>query len=364
MDLAYRLARPVLFSMDAERAHRLGLVLARRAARSPALLTLVRRRYAAPPDPRLAVEAFGLRFATPLGLAAGLDKDGEAIDFWAALGFGFVEVGTVTPGDGQPGNEPPRLERLRRDRAIVNRMGFNNRGAPALAARIARRRSTIPLGVNLGKAKVTPLERAPDDYAAALEPVFPGAGYVVVNVSSPNTPGLRSLQSVEALVPLLDRINEANTRLADRHGIERRPILLKIAPDLADDDVDAVAELAITKGLAGLIATNTTSNLALASEPPRIQGGLSGPPLAPRALELARRLYRRLGDAVPVVGVGGIRSAEDAYLRIRAGARLIQIYTALIYEGPGLVSSIVRGLGDRMAKDGYASIESLVGVDA
>jgi dihydroorotate dehydrogenase len=364
VDLGYRLARPLLFSLDAERAHRLILRAAGLASRSRFLLAIAKVLYAPGNDPVLHTEAFGLDFENPLGLAAGLDKDGEAIDFWAALGFGFVELGTVTPGAGQPGNDRPRLERIREDDAIVNRMGFNNKGAAHLAAMLAKRRSTIPAGANLGKAKVTPLEDAPGDYEATLAEVFDHASYIVVNVSSPNTPGLRDLQSISALESLLDRVLAANRRLATERRSPPRPILLKIAPDLADGDVDAIAELAKAKALSAIIATNTTLRHELASRRPKIQGGLSGPPLAPRALELVRRLYLRLGSAVPIVGVGGIRSADDAYVRIRAGATLVQIYSGLIYEGPGLVATIVRGLGARLRKDGYDSIRRVVGIDA
>lgn len=365
MDLAYRLfARPYLFSLDAERAHVTTLRLAGRAARSPELCQLAAALYAPTPSPRLRIQAFGRTFENPVGLAAGLDKDGEAIDLWAALGFGFVELGTVTPGDGQPGNEPPRLVRVVEDRAIVNRMGFNNHGAPALARRMAARRTRIPCGANLGKAKVTPLEQAPDDYEAGLRAVWPHADYVVVNVSSPNTPGLRDLQAVSALEPLVARVVATSRALAAEQGRPRVPVLLKIAPDLADSDVDAVAELAAGSGLDGIVATNTTLRHDLLSRAPGIAGGVSGAPLAPRALELTRRLFRRLEGRLPIVGVGGIRSADDAWARIRAGATLVQVYTGLIYEGPGLVGSIVQGLDQRLQQSRYDELADAVGVDA
>lgn len=360
----YGLARPLLFSLDAEKAHHLILGSAELSTRIPGALALTRAIYAPPIDPLLKTQAFGLTFTNPLGLAAGLDKDGAAIDFWAALGFGFVELGTVTPKDGQPGNDRPRLERIREDDAIVNRMGFNNRGAPHLATQLAKRRSKIPAGANIGKAKTTPNEDAARDYEETLEAVFTNASYVVLNVSSPNTPGLRDLQTIDVLEALLDRVLAKNQRLAIERGETPRPILLKIAPDLADEDVDRVADLARAKKLAGIVATNTTLRHDLATRAPKIQGGLSGPPLFARANELARRLYRRLEGSLPVVGVGGIRSAEDAYRRIRAGAQLIQLYTGLIYEGPALVGNIVRGLGAQIRKDGYDSIDRVVGVDA
>jgi dihydroorotate dehydrogenase len=351
----YRALRPILFALDAERAHHLGLASAAFAARHPSLLSAVRSTYAPPPDPRLAIDCFGLRFASPVGLAAGLDKDGVAIDLWAALGFGFVEVGTVTPGDGQPGNDKPRLERIIDDEAIVNRMGFNNLGAPHLATKLAARSTKIPVGANVGKAKATPLERASEDYVQAIEAVAPHADYLVVNVSSPNTPGLRDLQAVSSLEPLL-------TRIIDATG-SKRPLLLKIAPDLADEDVDRVADLAVSLELDGVVATNTTLRHDLLSKKPSIAGGVSGAPLGPRAEELVRRLKRRVRE-LPIVGVGGIRTAEDAYRRVRAGATLIQVYTAFVYGGPSLPAKIATGLSERLARDGFASLRDAIGIDA
>lgn len=363
MDAYRSIARPFLFRLDAEAAHDTTLAWAARASASPALCGLAKRMYAPRESESVKVKAFGMHFRNPLGLAAGLDKNGVAIDLWAALGFGFVELGTVTPGEGQPGNEPPRLVRIVEDGAVVNRMGFNNHGAPALARRMEQRRTPIPCGANLGKAKVTPLEQAPDDYEATLRATWPFADYIVVNVSSPNTPGLRDLQAVDSLGPLLARVVAVNRDLAsDVRG--PRPVLLKIAPDLADDDVDAVADLAVDRGLDGIVATNTTLRHDLLSRAPGIAGGVSGVPLGPRALDLTRRLFRRLEGRMPIVGVGGVRNAEDAWTRIRAGATLVQVYTGLIYEGPAMIASIVEGLGDRVRKAGYASISEAVGADA
>lgn len=364
MDLSYRLLRPLLFRLPAERAHDLALAGAAFAARHPLWLRLVAAWFRRPPDPILASEVFGLRFDNPIGLAAGLDKNGVAVDFWAALGFGFVEVGTVTPGAGQPGNEPPRLARLVKDRAIVNRMGFNNRGAEALGASLARRRSRVVVGGNIGKAKVTPLEEAAEDYERALVPIWPQVDYVVVNVSSPNTPGLRSLQSTESLRPLLERVESANRRLAEAHRARPRPILLKLAPDLHDADLEAVANLALELRLAGLIATNTTLDRSGLSAPAPIEGGLSGAPLTARALACTRRLYRATGGRIPIVGVGGIHTPAQAYERIRAGASLLQVYTGLVYEGPRLVADLGKGLASFLRRDGFESISSAVGVDA
>lgn len=357
----YGLARPLLFSMDPERAHHLVLQGSAFAARHRWITQLTRSVCAPKTSPFMAMDAFGLRFPSPIGLAAGLDKNGDAIDLWAALGFGFVEVGTVTPDEGQPGNPPPRLERLVEDQALVNRMGFNNLGAPQLARHLKARRTAIPVGANVGKAKVTPLEGAADDYEKCIAAVFPHADYVVLNVSSPNTPGLRDLQAIGSLRPLLSRAMSCNQSLAEQHGRSPRPILLKISPDLADDDVDAVADLALETGLSGLIATNTTLSRDGLSRAPKIEGGLSGAPLKSRALSLTRRLYRRLENKIPIVGVGGVGSADDAWERIRAGATLIQIYTALVYQGPVLVAKIAAGLEDRARKAGYDSLARAVG---
>ena len=364
MDFAYRIARPGLFRLGAEPAHRLTLRLASWVSARPVLCRAVESWYAPPVDSRLEVEAFGLRFAHPLGLAAGLDKDGEAVDFWPAVGFAFCEFGTVTPGDGQPGNAGPRLERLVEDRALINRMGFNNRGAASLAGRLARRRTRVPCGANLGKAQKTAFKDAAEDYARGLSAVWPQADYVVVNVSSPNTPGLRDLQAVRSLRPLLVRVLADNRRLSETHEKPERPVLLKVAPDLADEDVDRMADLAQDLKLSGLIATNTTVRRDALTGRPRIEGGLSGAPLAARAEAVLRRLYRRVGRQLPLVGVGGIRSADDAYRRVRAGATLLQLYTSLVYEGPSIVRGIVTGLRDRLVEDGYDAIGLAIGTDA
>jgi dihydroorotate dehydrogenase len=360
-DPLYRLARPLLFRQEAEDAHELTLRWASRVARSRILSAAVRALYAPRLDRRLEQRVFGLTFPSPIGLAAGLDKDGVAVDLWAALGFGFVEVGTVTPGAGQPGNDRPRLERIVEDRALVNRMGFNNRGAEGLAARLAQRRSRIPVGANLGKAKHTPNDRAVDDYLAGLRSVFAVVDYVTINVSSPNTPGLRDLQAVESLGPLLLRLVEENRALAQRHDSSARPLLLKISPDLADEDLDRIADLAERTGIDGLIATNTTVRTDLLSRPPSVQGGVSGPPLAARAHSCVERLYRRLDGRLPIVGVGGIENERDAYARLAAGASLVQIYTALIYRGPGLVRSLTHGLLAQLRGAGYSTLGEIIG---
>ena len=344
---AYRLLFDhVLTRTDPERAHHAAFRAIRAAA--PATRPALRRRVAGEP-----VEAMGLRFANRLGLAAGFDKNAVGIDALAALGFGHVEVGTVT-GEAQPGNPTPRLFRLPADRAVVNRMGFNNDGAEVVAARLAARAADVArrarpgpvLGVNIGKTKVVPEEEAVRDYEKSAGLLAPYADYLVVNVSSPNTPGLRDLQAVEKLEPLLTAVR----RRADQVVTGRRvPLLVKIAPDLSDDDVLAVADLAGTVGLDGIIATNTTISRAGLSTPAdeveRIgAGGLSGAPVRERALEVLRLLKGRVGDDLTLVGVGGITTAEDARARIEAGATLVQGYTAFVYEGPLWPSRIARGL--------------------
>jgi dihydroorotate dehydrogenase len=296
------------------------------------------------------VEAMGLTFPNVLGLAAGFDKNAVGIDALAALGFGHVEIGTVT-GEPQPGNPRPRLFRLPADRAVVNRMGFNNEGAEVVAQRLAARRRGLGkrkgpvLGVNIGKTKVVSEHQAIGDYEKSTRLLAPYADYLVVNVSSPNTPGLRDLQAVEKLEPLLRSVR----RRADEVTAEPIPLLVKIAPDLSDDDVLAVADLALAVGLDGIIATNTTIGRdGLATATRKIveigAGGLSGRPLAERSLEVLRLLKERVGDDLTLVGVGGITTVEDARARLDAGATLLQGYTAFIYEGPLWPNRIVRGL--------------------
>ncbi|MFF1961332.1 quinone-dependent dihydroorotate dehydrogenase [Streptomyces sp. NPDC058220] len=357
--------RLVFRRMDPEQAHRLAFRWIRLAARIPVLRTVVAA-VLAPRFPELRTEAFGLRMHGPFGLAAGFDKNAVAIDGMAMLGFDHIEIGTVT-GEAQPGNPGKRLFRLVADRALINRMGFNNEGSAAVAARLAARtpvfRTTV--GVNIGKTKVVPEGEAIGDYVTSAERLAGHADYLVVNVSSPNTPGLRSLQAVDQLRPLLTAVREA----ADRTVTDRRvPLLVKIAPDLADADIDAVADLAVDLGLDGIIATNTTiardglgltSGTALTAE----TGGLSGAPLKARSLEVLRRLYARVGDRITLVGVGGVENADDVWQRILAGATLVQGYSAFIYEGPFWSRAIHRGLAARLAAGPYATLADAVGAD-
>jgi dihydroorotate dehydrogenase len=325
--------------LPAETAHRLGFALIRVAASVPGVPWGLRR-LLAPADPALRVSALGLDFPGPLGLAAGFDKDGVGVLGLSALGFGFVEVGTVTAYP-QPGNPRPRMFRFASERALVNRMGFNNHGAAALSARLrllrsSRSRGFRPVaGVNIGKTKAVPEDEAVADYVRSAHLVADVADYVVVNVSSPNTPGLRDLQAAGKLRPILLAVRVALDEASPRRRV---PLLVKIAPDLAEPDLDAIADLAIELRLDGIIATNTTisrdglrDSAAVASAGP---GGLSGPPLAARALEVLRRLHARTGDQVVLIAAGGIETPDDARDRLAAGATLLQAYTAFIYEGP------------------------------
>jgi dihydroorotate dehydrogenase len=325
------------------------------------------RRLLGPRDPALRVSALGLDLPGPLGLAAGFDKDARGIDALAGLGFAFVEVGTVT-GHGQPGNPRPRLFRLVRDRAVVNRMGFNNAGAAAVRDRLLRRRQRrhldVVVGVNIGKTKAVPEAEASDDYVRSARLLAPLADYLVVNVSSPNTPGLRNLQAVEQLRPLLAAVASA----ADAAAGRRVPLLVKIAPDLADSDVLAVADLALELGLEGIVATNTTTSRDhLVTPTTQVQavgaGGLSGPVLAERSLEVLRLLRSRVGDRLVLISVGGVCGADDAWARVRAGATLVQAYTGLVYGGPLWPRRVHRGLARRLRAAGYTSIADAVGAD-
>ncbi|GFH38575.1 quinone-dependent dihydroorotate dehydrogenase [Streptomyces pacificus] len=351
--------------MDPEEAHHLALRWIRLAVRVPVLRTLAAA-VLAPRHAELRTEALGLRMHGPFGLAAGFDKNAVAIDGMSMLGFDHVEIGTVT-AQPQPGNPRKRLFRLVPDRALINRMGFNNDGSAAVAARLAARREVFRtvVGVNIGKTKTAPEEEAVADYVTSTERLAAHADYLVVNVSSPNTPGLRNLQATRALRPLLRAVREA----ADRTVTGRRvPLLVKIAPDLADEDVDAVADLAVELGLDGIIATNTTlarDGLGLRSDPALAAetGGLSGAPVKERALEVLRRLYARVGDRVTLVGVGGIEDAEDAWRRILAGATLVQGYSAFVYEGPFYARAVHKGLAARLAASPYATLAEAVGAE-
>jgi dihydroorotate dehydrogenase len=360
--LYHRLVRPLLYSLSAETAHHLAMQALSVASGSDgacgALSRILGSRAVS-----LRVDAMGLSFPNPIGLAAGLDKDGVAIEALRALGFGFLEVGTVT-AQPQPGNDRPRLFRLPRDRALINRMGFNNRGARELRERLSRLpRTPTPLGINIGKTKLVPNSEAIADYVQSAQLLGPFADYLVINVSSPNTPGLRDLQAIDTLRPLLGAVRKA---LDDVQRDRRVPLLLKIAPDLADADIDAIADLALELALDGIIATNTTlSRAGLASSQASVEacgaGGLSGRPLKARALAVLQRLYARVGERVALIGAGGIETADDVWERLSAGASLVQIYTAFIYDGPLLAVRLSRQLEERLAAAGLANVSQLRG---
>jgi dihydroorotate dehydrogenase len=349
--------------LPAESAHHVVFALLRLGLWLRPIRALVGR-WARPSDPILRVHVLGLDFDGPVGLAAGFDKDALGPDALGALGFAFVEVGTVT-AEPQPGNPRPRMFRLTADRALLNRLGFNNRGASFAAARLARRRANEPtiVGVNIGKTKVVEEHRAASDYAKSASAIARHAAYCVVNVSSPNTPGLRNLQATDALRPILAGVREA----LDLESAGRRvPLLVKIAPDLSDDDVDAVADLALELGLDGIVATNTTiSREGLATPREDVAalgaGGISGAPVKKRSLEVLDRLRARTGERLVLVSVGGIESVDDAWERIQHGANLLQVYTGFVYGGPFLPRELHRGIADRLRKGGFKSLDDAVG---
>ncbi|WP_431955658.1 quinone-dependent dihydroorotate dehydrogenase [Nocardia lijiangensis] len=352
----YALLLRLMFLVPPERIHHLAFAAMRVAARfAPARLLL--KRLAVVDDPILRNTVFGVDFRAPLGLAAGFDKNAEGADIWGPFGWGFAEVGTVT-AQAQPGNPAPRMFRLPADRALINRMGFNNHGAARAAEQLRARAATVPIGANIGKTKIVEAADAAADYATSAALLGPLADFVVVNVSSPNTPGLRDLQAVESLRPLLRTVLDT----------VQVPVLVKIAPDLSDEDVDAVADLALELGLAGIVATNTTIRRdGLRTDAAEVAamgaGGLSGAPVADRSLEVLRRLYRRVGDRLVLISVGGIETPDQAFERILAGATLLQGFTGFIYGGPFWTRKIHRGLAARLRAGGYTSIAEAVGAE-
>lgn len=354
----------VLSRLPVEGTHRVSFALLRAMVAVPGMRALVQRMLG-PRDPALRVNAFGREFAGPLGLAAGFDKDAKGVDALLALGFGFVEIGTVT-AEAQPGNPKPRMFRLTKDRALINRLGFNNGGADEAAKRLSGPTRHGVVGVNIGKTKRVNEEQALDDFARSAKTLAPLADYLVVNVSSPNTPGLRDLQAVDKLRPLLSAVRAACDMASP---MRRVPLLVKIAPDLADADVDAIADLALELKLDGIIATNTTIGRGgLLTGEAAVQkigaGGLSGAPLKARSLEVLRRLKARVGTRLVLVAVGGIESADDAWERIRAGATLVQAYTGFIYGGPLWPRRVQRELAARVKAAGVATIEQAVGLES
>jgi dihydroorotate dehydrogenase len=339
----YPLARQALFALDAETAHDVTLAGLQRAYDCGATRKLMQSR------PRAPVTVMGLQLANPVGLAAGLDKNGRHIDALGNLGFGFIEIGTITPR-AQPGNPKPRLFRLPRAQALINRLGFNNEGLAACVAHVRRsqwRAQGGVLGINIGKNADTPIERAADDYLSALEGVYPYADYITVNISSPNTQQLRTLQSGNELATLLELLAEKRQALADTHQ-RHVPLAVKIAPDLTSEQIDVIADTLPRYGVEGVIATNTTLSRAAVQGQPYADevGGLSGPPVHELSLAVIARLKARLGSALAIIGVGGISSAQEAKEKMAVGADAVQLYTGLIYRGPALVGECVAELAN------------------
>ncbi len=356
--MVYRsLVRPILFRLPPETAHELAL------HSLPLFCKFVERPFE---SPMLNTDLFNLRFRNPVGLAAGFDKDGVALESLAALGFGFIEAGTLTL-HAQPGNPKPRMFRLAADQALINRAGFNNSGAAAFVKRVEHRRPDCVLGISIGKSKITPLEEATADYLGSFELVYKFADYVAINVSSPNTPQLRELQQSEQLTSLLVELQTRNRALQKRHGrLTPVPLLVKISPDLERRDLEMIVEVIERLQIDGIIATNTTiSRDHLRTDKSRVEacgaGGLSGKPLTTRATQMIAALYRLTGGRIPLIGVGGIFTAEDAWEKICAGASLIQVYTGFIYKGPSIVRQINEGLVEILRREGFAKIDEAVG---
>ncbi|HAM73685.1 MAG TPA: dihydroorotate dehydrogenase (quinone) [Verrucomicrobiales bacterium] len=370
MGWTYRnLIRPALFARESEAIHNQTLAILGWMSRRALFCEMAESFYGAPPLP---VDLWGLRFPNPVGLAAGMDKHAAAAPLWPSLGFGFSELGGVT-AHAQPGNPSPRMFRAIPDQALVNRMGFNNPGAEAVAATLkgwkqAGRWPAHPVGMNLGKSKVTPLEEAASDYAHSFRALHGLADFFVVNVSSPNTPNLRQLQDKAALGEILQTLQSVNRELASARtpATPLKPILVKVAPDLSFEALDEILELAAPCSLAGIVATNTTLARPSSTDD-RVRsayaeaGGLSGRPLAARSTEVIRHLHRQTRGTLPIIGVGGIFSAEDAWEKITAGASLLQVYSGMVYEGPGLAAEIVSGLRLRLAQEGMKTLSEAVG---
>lgn len=345
-----KLMRPAAFALDAEKAHEFGMSAFKNGLASP--FYVADSSFGISP-----IELFGLKFANPLGIAAGFDKNGVVVDQLASLGFGFVEVGTVTLKP-QPGNPKPRMFRIPESKALINRLGFNNAGADAVVTNLKKLKRKCVVGVNIGKNKEVPNEEAIENYLATFELVHGVAEYVTVNVSSPNTPGLRDLQNTKSLDELVAAVQTKNRKLGEK------PLLVKIAPDLADDDIDEITDVCIAHGCAGIIATNTTiSRDGIDSLIANESGGLSGQPLQKRSNEVISRIFRRASGKLAVVGVGGVFDANDAFEKIAAGASLVQAYTGFVYGGPTFAADVNHGLVRILNARGFSSVSDAVGID-
>ncbi|CAG7650876.1 quinone-dependent dihydroorotate dehydrogenase [Paenibacillus allorhizosphaerae] len=357
-----KIAKPVLFRMDPEKAHHLTIDGLHTIGNVPGGRRLLRAMYGVRLSPELQTELWGIRFDNPVGLAAGLDKNAKAVPGFSNIGFGFMEVGTVTPKP-QEGNEQPRLFRLPQDAALINRMGFNNVGIEGMKRNLRNQgHRSIPLAINIGKNKMTPNEQAEDDYRACIQALYGYGDFFVVNISSPNTPDLRNLQHGDDLSRLLAAVTSEIRAQHAKFGGRQKPVLVKIAPDLTPEEVEYTVATIERSGVSGIIASNTTlSRDGLSHENRKEAGGLSGRPLTERSTELIRTIYRLTDGKLPIIGSGGIFSAEDAYEKIRAGASLVEVYTALIYEGPGLLRKLNDGLRTLLRKDGFTRIAEAVG---
>lgn len=364
--MLYRnIAKPVLFRMDAERAHHLTVDGLGTASRVPGIAGLLHAMYGVASMPMTSMSLCGLHFPNPVGLAAGLDKNAGAVRGFSSLGFGFMEVGTVTPLP-QPGNDRPRLFRLPPDEALINRMGFNNEGMEAMASRLRQAgRQRIPIAVNIGKNKNTPNDKAEDDYRKCIRALYAYGDFFVVNISSPNTPGLRNLQHGAELQSLIAAVKEEVNKQSAALRKPAKPVFVKIAPDMTDNELEYMVESLLASGVSGVIATNTTvGREGLTHSHSQETGGLSGKPLASRSTEMIRSVYRLTGGKLPIIGSGGIFTAQDAYEKIRAGASLVEVYTALIYKGPGLLRELNEGLIGLLKRDGFTHLSGAIGADA
>ncbi|WP_409345774.1 quinone-dependent dihydroorotate dehydrogenase [Paenibacillus sp. MBLB4367] len=359
-----KLAKPILFQMDAEKAHHLIVDGLGSMSKIPGGNALLRQMYGVKRKKELVSSLWGIDFPNPVGLAAGLDKNAAAVPMFSSLGFGFMEVGTVTPKP-QSGNDKPRLFRLPEDEALINRMGFNNVGAQKMAEHLAKVPvHRIPVAVNIGKNKVTPNEKAEDDYRACIRQLYGYGDFFVVNISSPNTPDLRNLQYGDDLRRLLEAVKDEMNVQHRSAGGKAKPVLVKIAPDVGDEELEMMAATIAASGVSGLIATNTTIGRDGLKHPNKKEtGGLSGRPVTHRSTEVIRKAYRITEGKLPIIGCGGIFTAQDAYAKIRAGASLVEVYTSLIYEGPALIRRLNDGLLELLRRDGFQHISEAIGAD-
>jgi dihydroorotate dehydrogenase len=358
------IGKPIFFKLSPETAHHLVIDGLHTASKVPGVTSLLKGMYGVPHTDDMASDLFGIHFPSPIGLAAGLDKNAEAVEGFSAIGFGFMEVGTVTP-KGQPGNELPRLFRLPSDEALINRMGFNNLGADKMAETLGKlKRRSIPVAINIGKNKVTPNEEAHLDYAKCVSTLYDHADFFVVNISSPNTPDLRKLQHGDELSHLLNVVKQEIATQATKRNAKPKAVLVKIAPDMTDEELSYTIQVINQSGVSGVIATNTTISRHGLNHPAAHEvGGLSGKPLKERSTQIISSIYKQTSGKLPIIGSGGIFTAEDAYEKIRAGASLVEIYTALIYEGPEVNRKLHRELRKLLQRDGFSHISEAVGAD-